>query len=281
MALHMRAMPSLKHPRDFDAVIFDMDGILTDTAKVHAAAWKALFDSYLSVRAVKYQEDFRPFTVDTDYLRYVDGKPRYDGIRSFLRSRGIELPNGDHGDPPERETVNALGDRKDRIFTEALRRSGVEVFESSVKLIRQLQTIGIRRAVASSSKNCQLVLQIAGIEGLFEARVDGIVSVELGLNGKPAPDIFLKCAELLQVSPQRCVVVEDAISGVQAGRNGNFGLVIGVDRVGLGPTLKANGADVVVPDLGGVSPGDIDQWCTAKRTQASISSSEHGAAGPI
>ena len=261
-------MPDLMGSLNFDAVIFDLDGVVTDTAKVHAGAWKSLFDSYLSGRAFKYQEEFRPFTVETDYPYYVDGKPRYDGIRSFLRSRGIELADGDPSDAPEQETVCALGNRKDRIFTDVLRRSGVDVFQSSVRLIRQLERSGVLCAVASSSKNCQLVLHIAGIEDLFKARVDGVVSGLLGLKGKPAPDIFLKCAELLKVLPERSVVVEDAVSGVQAARNGRFGLVIGVDRVGMSATLEMNGADVVVPDLLKVGPQDIDHWFRCKRKAA-------------
>lgn len=249
----------------FDAVVFDLDGVLTDTAKVHATAWKSLFDDYLRMRATGRQEDFRPFDLESDYRCYVDGKPRYDGVRSFLYSRGIVLPDGDLGAGPEEKTVCGLGNRKDRIFHSILARDGVEVFESSVHLIRQLRALGIRCGVASSSKNCQQVLQKAGIEELFDARVDGTISVELNLKGKPSPDIFLKCAELLHVPVPRSVLVEDAISGVQAGRNGGFGLVIGVDRAGMGTALKENGADVVVPDLADVSPGDIDSWCRSKQ----------------
>ncbi|MFQ5926347.1 MAG: HAD family hydrolase [Terriglobia bacterium] len=255
----------------FDAVIFDLDGVITDTAKVHATAWESLFDDYLRARATKYREKFRPFSLDGDYRSYLDGKPRYDGVRSFLHSRGIELPYGHPSDRPEQETVCGLGNRKDRIFANVLSQNGVKVFDSSLHLIRQLEAVRVRRALVSSSKNCRLVLQIAGIEGLFEASVDGVVSVKLNLKGKPAPDIFLKCAELLNVSPDRSVVVEDAISGVQAGRNGRFGLVIGVDRAGLGETLRKNGADVVVPDLLTVSPDDIDRWCrTKQRSSGSV-----------
>lgn len=255
---------------NFDAVIFDLDGVITDTAKVHAAAWKSMFDDYLRTRATKCSEDFCPFTLE-DYRSYVDGKPRYDGVCSFLSSRGIQLTYGNPSDGPEKETVCGLGNRKDRIFANIITQNGVEVFESSVRLIRQLEISGIRCAVVSSSKNCRLLLQIAGIEDLFEARVDGIVSAELGLKGKPAPDIFLKCAELLKVSPERSVVVEDAISGVQAGRDGGFGLVIGVDRVGLCETLRKNGADVVVTDLSHVSPDDINEWYRSNRKPRSTS----------
>ena len=249
----------------FDAVIFDLDGVITDTAKVHAAAWKSLFDDYLHTRASGRHENFYPFDLETDYRSYVDGKPRYDGVRSFLHSRGMALPDGDPSASPEEETVCGLGNRKDRIFHSILARDGVEVFESSVHLIRKLRALGIRCGVASSSKNCQQVLWRAGIEELFDARVDGRISVELNLQGKPKPDIFLKCAELLNAPVPRSVLVEDAISGVQAGRNGGFGLVIGVDRANIGAALKENGADVVVPDLAGVSSGDIDSWCRSKQ----------------
>ena len=252
-------------PVSFDAVIFDLDGVLTDTAKVHAAAWKSLFDDYMRARAARQIEDFHPFDLEKDYRSYVDGKPRYEGVRSFLSSRGIVLPDGDPSASPEEETVCGLGNRKDRIFHSILARDGVEVFESSVHLIRKLREFGIRCGVASSSKNCRQVLQTAGIEDLFDARVDGTTSVELNLKGKPSPDIFLRCAELLKASVPRSVLVEDAISGVQAGRNGCFGLVIGVDRAGLSAALKENGADVVVRDLAEVSPRDIDFWCRSKR----------------
>jgi len=252
-------------PNNFDAVIFDLDGVITDTARVHAAAWKSLFDEYLRGWSVEHAEDFRPFDLERDYRCHVDGKPRYDGVRSFLISRGIELPAGDPADGPEAQTVCGLGNRKDRVFNEVLSNNGVEVFPSSVRLMRELEALGIACAVSSSSRNCRRVLQIAGLERFFAARVDGAVSAELNLQGKPAPDIFLKCSELLRVPPDRCVVVEDAISGVQAGRNGGFGLVIGVDRTGLGGTLLENGADVVVGDLSEVGAGDLDPWLEAKR----------------
>ena len=249
----------------FDAVILDLDGVVTDTARVHAAAWKSLFDGYLRRRAIKYKEDYRPFILERDYLTYLDGKPRYDGVCSFLRARSIGLTYGDPSDGPDVETICGLGNRKDRIFADVLRQEGVRVFDSTIRLVRELDAAGVRRAIASSSKNCQLMLEIAGIEGLFEARVDGVVSARLGLRGKPVPDIFLKCAELLSVSPDRSVIVEDAISGVQAGRSGGFGLVIGVDRTGLGDTLRENGADIVVPDLLNVKPDDINQWFGSKQ----------------
>lgn len=250
---------------NIDAVIFDLDGVITDSAKVHAVAWKTLFDEYLGLRAKRYREAFQSFALPEDYIRYIDGKPRYDGVRSFLLSRGIRIPDGDPRAGPNDETICGLGNKKDCIFNNILDQNGVEVFHSSISLVRELQAIGVCRGLVSSSKNCRRVLQITGIEGLFGVRVDGIMSAELGLKGKPAPDIFLKCAELLGVSPKRSVVVEDAISGVQAGRAGNFGLVIGIDRVGLGGILGKNGADVVVPDLLYVSPDDMDKWFLNKQ----------------
>lgn len=257
-------------PYFFDAVIFDLDGVVTDTASVHVMAWKQVFDEYLEARSARFQEEFRPFAADTDYPYYVDGKPRYDGVRSFLSSRGVQLAQGDPSDSPEQDTICGLGNRKDVLFRQLISRKGVRVFEGSIHLIRQLEAIGVRRAIASSSKNCRTILQLSGIEGLFQARVDGEVSAELKLKGKPSPDIFLKCAEMLGVPPQRTVLVEDAIVGVQAGRNGGFGLVVGIDRFGLGQQFQLNGADVVLTDLEGVSPGNIDQWCAAKQRRPSV-----------
>lgn len=251
-------------PLHYDTVIFDLDGVVTDTAKVHAVAWKALFDDYLQTRTLQFNEAFRPFDIEEDYASYLDGKPRYDGVRSFLGSRGIALADGDPTNGPERETVCGLGNRKDRIFSKVLRDNGVEVFDSTVCLVRELEKMKIWRAVASSSKNCRSVLQIAGLENLFDTMVDGVLSADLKLRGKPDPDIFLKCVELLGTTPERTVVVEDAISGVQAGRNGGFGLVIGIDRAGLGEQLQKNGADVVVTDLIRVSHHTIDSWFDMK-----------------
>ena len=233
----------------YDAVLFDLDGVLTATAKVHAASWKELFDTYLQQRAEARGEEFRPFEIATDYVEYVDGKPRFDGVRDFLRSRGIELPEGERSDPPDRETVSGLGNRKDRMVKAILESQGVEVYEGSVTLARRLRDQGMKLAVVSASKNCAAVLDAAGIADLFEVRVDGVVAERLGLPGKPAPDPFLEAARELGVEPARSVVVEDAISGVQSGRAGNFGLVIGIDRKGDGATLLENGADIVVADL--------------------------------
>ncbi len=233
----------------FDAVLFDLDGVLTDTAKIHAACWKRMFDDFLRQRATENDELFRPFGIATDYKLYVDGKARFDGVRSFLESRGIHLPSGDPNSPPDNETICGLGNRKDEMVKEALESEGVEAYEGSVGLIRHVRSQGIKTAVVSASSNCEAVLRSAGITDLLDVRVDGEVAARLGLPGKPAPDTFLKAAEELGVAPERAVVVEDAISGVQAGRNGGFGLVIGVDRKGDPEALWENGADIVVADL--------------------------------
>ncbi len=233
----------------FDAVLFDLDGVLTATAKLHAATWKEMFDEYLQERSAQMGEPLRPFDIDTDYRKYVDGKLRYEGVRSFLESRGIELPYGALGAPPEEKSVIGLGNRKDRLVKVYMKEQGVEAYEGSVALVRHLQSIGIRTAVVSASHNCEAVLKAAHIDDLFEVRVDGHVADHLNLPGKPAPDTFLKAAEELGVQPKRSVVVEDAISGVQAGRAGGFGLVIGVDRKNDPESLRRNGADIVVADL--------------------------------
>lgn len=233
----------------FDAVLFDLDGVLTATAELHATCWKKMFDAYLKQRAAATGEPFQPFEIATDYKQYVDGKLRYDGVRGFLESRSIDLPWGDPDDPPNRETVCGLGNRKNALIQEALAGGEVEVFGSSVDLVRQLRGAGIKTAVVSASKNCQAILRAARIADLFDTRVDGVVAARLQLPGKPAPDTFLEAARQLGVEPERAVVVEDAVSGVQAGRAGGFGLVIGVDRKGDPEALRNNGADVVVTDL--------------------------------
>lgn len=234
----------------FDAVLLDLDGVLTSTANVHAACWKEMFDEYLRQRASLTGEEFRPFDIATDYKRYVDGKPRYDGVRSFLESRGIQLPEGTSDDAPDQETVRGLGNRKDQLVKEMIERDGVVVFDRSIAWVKWLHDQGLKTAVVTSSKNCDHVLRAANLAALFEVRVDGNVVEEMGLPGKPAPDTFLRAASLLGVEPARAVVVEDAISGVQAGAAGKFGLVIGVARDGDPEALRANGADVVVADLG-------------------------------
>ena len=236
-------------PARFDAVILDMDGVITQTASVHGQAWTALFDTYLKERAQRTGAAFVPFDPGADYLRYVDGKPRYDGVRDFLASRGIQLPWGDMADAPGAETVCGLGNRKNEFFLAALREHGAQVFAGSVDFIRAARAAGMKVAVVSASRNTTEILRSAGIEELFDAQVDGVLAAELGLPGKPEPDTFLEAARRLGVEPARAVVVEDAQAGVQAGHAGGFGLVIGVDRVGQAAELRAHGADVVVDDL--------------------------------
>jgi beta-phosphoglucomutase family hydrolase len=231
----------------FDAVLFDLDGVITATAKVHATCWKKMFDAFLRRRP---DESFEPFNIQTDYPIHIDGKLREDGVRSFLMSRAISLPEGDPTVPPSYETVHGLGKLKDRMFKEILHDEGVEVYEGAVELVKQLRSQGISTAVVSASKNCKAVLEVASIDHLFEVRVDGEVASQLKLPGKPAPDKFLEAAQQLGVEPHRAVVVEDAISGVQAGRAGGFGLVVGVDRKGQAEKLRSNGAHIVVSDAG-------------------------------
>ncbi len=248
------------------AVIFDLDGVITKTATVHSHAWKKMFDDYLLEKYEKAGEPFKAFTQE-DYLAYVDGKPRYDGVKSFLESRNIDIPFGSPEDTPDRETICGLGNKKNDAFNEVLRHEGVEVYPSTVKLMKQLHREKIRVGVASSSKNCEAVLEAAGLSHLVETRVDGVVSAEMGLKGKPAPDIFLTAAKNLGCDYHYSVVVEDAVSGVAAGKNGNFGLVLGVARENNKPGLWANGADKVVEDLEEISIDDIDYWFTVEIEQ--------------
>jgi alpha,alpha-trehalase len=233
----------------FDAVLFDLDGVLTDTARLHASAWKQMFDEYLAARAERTGEPFRPFDIGSDYVQYVDGKPRFDGVRDFLASRDIELPQGAADDPPARETVCGLGNRKNELVNATMAAEGVEAYPGSVALVRELRAQGMKTAVVTSSSNCETVLAAAKIADLFDARVDGNDLCELGLAGKPAPDAFLEAARRLGVDAKRAVVVEDAISGVQAGSAGGFGLVLGVARKDNAQALADNGADLVVNDL--------------------------------
>lgn len=234
----------------YDAVLFDLDGVLTATADVHAACWKRMFDEFLETWRSESSEPFAPFDVEADYLQYIDGKPRYDGVDSFLRSRGITLPWGTPDDPPGSDTVCSLGNRKNQLFNEVVAEQKPKRYEIAVALARRLRAAGIKTAVVSASKNAQPVLNAAEIADLFDVVVDGVVAARLELRGKPAPDPFLEAARALGVSPARAVVVEDAIAGVQAGRAGGFGLVIGVDREGRGEALREHGADLVVTDLG-------------------------------
>jgi len=235
-----------------DAVVFDMDGVVTKTAVVHAAAWKRLFDDYMAERSRATGADWRPFDEEADYRPYVDGKPRYDGVRSFLASRDIVLPEGSPDDPSDRETVCGLGNRKNGYFLKELEQHGVHAYETTVRLVRVLQGLGIGTAIISASKNLRTVLAAGGIGDLFPVEVDGLLAAEIGLAGKPDPAVFLEAARRLGAEPSRTVVVEDALSGVEAGRRGAFGLVIGVDRTGDAEGLLRAGADVVVPDLADV-----------------------------
>jgi beta-phosphoglucomutase family hydrolase len=230
-------------PARYDAVIFDLDGVVTDTASVHAAAWRRLFDDYLGSRPSRPEEDHRPFT-DEDYRRFVDGRSRYDGVRGFLASRRIT---------EDSSVVKALGDRKDEYFLESVKQHGVRVFDGTVVLLRLLRAAGMWIAIISASRNCVEVLKVAGLDDMFDGRVDGVAADELGLPSKPDPAVFLEAARRLQVTPDRAVVVEDALAGVAAGRRGGFGLVIGVDRTGHPDELRVAGADLVVRDLAEVT----------------------------
>jgi beta-phosphoglucomutase family hydrolase len=246
-AEHPDSVPRL--PNGIQACLFDLDGVLTQTAKVHAAAWKQMFDAFLAERSSRTGEPFRPFELPADYAAYVDGKLRQDGVRAFLASRGIVLPEGCPDDPPTALTVHGLGTRKNDRVLELIRTQGVEVYPSSVRFVEAVRALGLRRAVVSASKNCREVLVAVGIEHLFEVRVDGVMADQLGLRGKPAPDMFLVAASGLGVDPPHCAVFEDAVAGVEAGRAGAFGWVVGVDRVGQADALRRHGADAVVDDL--------------------------------
>jgi beta-phosphoglucomutase family hydrolase len=236
-------------PEKVHACLFDLDGVLTDTASVHTKAWKAMFDDYLSERAERTGDEFVPFDAAADYRKYVDGKKREDGVRSFLQSRGIDLPDGNPDDPDDAETVYGLGNRKNDMFQRVLREDGVEVFEGSRRYLEAASEAGLGIAVVSSSANTRDVLEITGLDRFIQQRVDGVTLRDEHIAGKPAPDSYLRGAELLGVSADAAAVFEDAISGVQAGHAGNFGYVVGVDRVGQAEDLRRNGADVVVTDL--------------------------------
>ena len=233
----------------YDAVLFDLDGVVTDTASIHATCWKQMFDQYLRNRA-RNREAFRPFELATDYRLYVDGKPRFDGVRDFLASRGIHLPEGNPEDPTDVETVCGLGNRKNDLVNLVIADVGVDPYDGTVRFIHQLRRNGFKIAVVTSSQNCTAVLKAAKLDDLFEVQVDGNTIHAQRLAGKPAPDTFLMAAKLLGCEPERTVVIEDAISGVQAGANGRFGLVIGIARKGNAEELKHHGAHLIVDDLG-------------------------------
>jgi beta-phosphoglucomutase family hydrolase len=245
----MSTDPVVGLPKRVRACLFDLDGVLTETAKVHAAAWKEMFDTYLKARVDKSDEPFVAFDEKADYETYVDGKTRADGTRSFLESRHIELPDGAPEDPAWAETVNGLGNAKNETVLRRIREDGVDAYAGSVRYVRAVRAAGLRRAVVSSSANCAAVLVAAGIADLFEMRIDGVTVDADHLAGKPAPDTFLAAARALGVDPNQAAVFEDALSGVEAGRAGGFGFVVGIDRVGQAEALRAHGADIVVTDL--------------------------------
>ncbi|BCI80121.1 hypothetical protein MTY66_17460 [Mycolicibacterium sp. TY66] len=236
-------------PKAVHACLFDLDGVLTDTASVHKKAWKAMFDDYLRQRAERDGEPFVAFDSHDDYLQYVDGKPRQDGVRSFLRSRGIDLPDGNPDDPPDAETVAGLGNRKNEMFQKVLHDDGIEAFSGSRRYLEAVAAAGLGIAVVSSSANTRQVLDVTGLSHFVQQRVDGLTLRDEHIAGKPAPDSFLRAAQLLGVEPAAAAVFEDALAGVAAGRNGHFGYVVGVDRADQAAQLRDSGADVVVSDL--------------------------------
>ncbi|MFJ3980891.1 HAD family hydrolase [Streptomyces fungicidicus] len=244
-------MTDLGLPDDILACLFDLDGVVTKTAVVHAAAWRETFDAFLRERD---GDAFRPFT-DADYDEYVDGRPRADGVRTFLASRGIELPDGEPGDAPDARTVHGLGNRKNERLLAKIRTDGVAAYDGTLRYLAAVRARGLRTAIVSSSANCRDVLRSIDAEDLFDVRVDGVVAAERGLPGKPAPDTFLAAAADLGVEPSRAAVFEDALAGMDAGRAGHFGYVVGVDRVGQADALYAHGADRVVPDLAELGGG--------------------------
>jgi beta-phosphoglucomutase family hydrolase len=245
-------------PDQIDAVLFDLDGVLTSTAEIHARAWKEMFDDFLEDWARRSGDPEEPFDIERDYEQYVDGKPRLDGVRSFLASRDIHLPEGAPDDPPSGLTVNALGNRKNILVLDKIAKEGVQPYPGTLPYLRACAAAGKARALVSSSANAAAVSKVAGFADLLQARIDGLTIIERGLAGKPAPDTFLAAAQELGVSPDRAAVFEDAEAGVEAGRAGKFGYVVGVDRVGHGhaEALRAHGADIVVSDLADLLSGE-------------------------
>ncbi|NDL60714.1 HAD family hydrolase [Phytoactinopolyspora mesophila] len=248
----------LSLPEHVRACLFDLDGVLTPTAVVHKAAWEETFNTFLRTHAKESGEPFVPFDAEDDYYRYVDGMARADGVRTFLQSREITLPEGFPDDPGSADTVHGLGNRKNAVLVERLREQGVEPYPGSLAYLRETVEAGLKRAVVSASANCQEVVAAAGLEDLLEVRVDGVVARQEKLRGKPHPDTFLLAAQRLGVEPEKAAVFEDAIAGVEAGRAGKFGYVVGVDRVGQADALRAAGADVVVSDLAELLDGASD-----------------------
>jgi alpha,alpha-trehalase len=242
------------------SAIFDLDGVITQTALVHEEAWKEMFDEYLRLRGERDNEPFKEFRKPKDYLEFVDGKPRYEGVKSFLESRNINLPFGDPKDEPGKETICGLGNKKNNRFLEVLKKEKPKVYDNAVIFIKALKNKGVKIGVASSSKSCKPILETAGLLGLFETRVDGVVSAELGLTGKPEGDIFTTAARNLGTEPLESMVIEDAVSGVQAGRNGSFGLVLGVARRGNEKELAREGADIVISDFKNINLEIIEEW---------------------
>ncbi len=248
-----------RHPY-YDGGIFDLDGVVTHTAMVHSRAWKRMFDEYLSEWSARNDKPQAPFEIETDYPIYVDGKPRYQGAKSFLDSRGVDLPFGDPSDPPDKETVCGLGNRKNEIYRELVRTDGVGVFDQTVDFIRALRDRGQLIGLMSSSKNTRDIIRIAGLVELFDAVVDGITAEEEGMRGKPHPDVYIRCAELLNLEPSRAFVIEDAASGVEAGARGDFALVVGIAHGGQEQALLDAGADVVISDLGHLTVEQMHEW---------------------
>jgi HAD superfamily hydrolase (TIGR01509 family) len=254
----MEQIPGHEMKNGLEAMIFDLDGVITFTARVHAAAWKELFDGFLKDRSARLHEPFHEFTVEGDYLTYVDGKPRYDGVASFLSSRQITIPYGSPADPPTAETVCGLGNRKDNLFTQKVREVGVNVDHQAVRFVKDLRNLGIRIGLASSSRNAVPIVEQAGIRNLFDEVIDGVVSDRLHLRGKPEPDIFLQCLSQLTsaADPLKAGIVEDAVAGVMAGHRGRFALVLGVDRKKSG-ALARNGANWVIDDFSGITADQV------------------------
>jgi trehalose 6-phosphate phosphatase len=247
------------HPH-YDGGIFDLDGVVTHTAQVHSRAWKKMFDEYMSQWSVRNNKEQAPFDMDTDYPIYVDGKPRYQGAQSFFESRGIELPFGDPSDPPSTETICGLGNRKNEIYRELVKTDGVGIFDPTVQFIKALRSRNMKIGLMSSSKNTRDIIRIAGLVELFDAVVDGITAEKEGMRGKPHPDVYLRCAEILELDPSRAFVVEDAASGVEAGSRGKFGVVVGLAHGGQEQALSEAGADVVISDPAALTVEAMDKW---------------------